>query len=186
MLIMHAYISTPVVHHDSGHISHDSSHTSRLRSYISTLVVPHDLGRTQAPTVPHDFGRTLQLWSYHVSYFLIWWTTSPDQARWLQHLTTWSLSPKQVEFWVHDLPSTQNLSISQFQLFKWQAHGPRDQRHLARLNLSENSDTSSGPVRLIPLSSKGLQMSSQASYDSTPHDCDTKTLPHLRKTPWPT
>jgi hypothetical protein len=61
--------------------------------------------------------------------------------------------------------------------------GRATNEHLVRLDLSENPDTLSGSVPLIPLSSKGLRMSNQASYDSTSHGCDTKTLPRLRKTP---
>jgi hypothetical protein len=64
--------------------------------------------------------------------------------------------------------------------------GRATNEYLARLDLSENSDTPIGSVPPIPLSGKGLQMSSQASYDSMPHDCDTKTLPCSRKTPCPT
>jgi hypothetical protein len=33
---------TPIVPHDSGHTSHDSDHTFRLRSNNPTLVAPHD------------------------------------------------------------------------------------------------------------------------------------------------
>jgi hypothetical protein len=111
-----SYIPTQVARHDF-------SHTSWLRSHIMTSVAHHNSSpRSQLLS-------TSWLWSYILtqSHIIVWWTASPGQARWLQHLIVRPLSLKQIEFWVHDPLSAQNFSISRLWMFKCQAHGPCNQ-----------------------------------------------------------
>jgi hypothetical protein len=138
-------------------VYHDSDQKTRLRSADMTPVVcptpveTYDSSRiswlqthfpisvdVMTPVVSPDSGRASRLQSSSMSYVLPpqLWKTSHDWARWLQHLTAWTLSQKQTGG-THDSFSVWNLSISRLRMFKCHVMCRVTNEHLARLDLRE-------------------------------------------------
>jgi hypothetical protein len=118
MLIMQVY-------HDSSRMP-DSGWKIWLRSYILTLVALPNSGWC------HDSGRASQFRSMSMPHALPpqLWKTSHDQTRWLQYLTTQTLSRNQTrrDAWVIQCSKQQHLTASHVQVSD---HVPRDHRTLS-------------------------------------------------------
>jgi hypothetical protein len=150
--------------HDFGHLP-NSGRKTWLRSYIPTLDAHPDFGRH------HDSGHASRLRPMSVLHVLPFqlWKTPHGRARWLQHLTGQTLSQKQTgrDASLLQRSKPRHLTTSHVQV---SGHVPRNQRHLAWLDLRETrvSERTRYPCNSGGSRSSNVWSGEQRLYDTWP------------------
>jgi hypothetical protein len=175
--------------------------------YMFIMQVYHDFNRMRDFGCLPDSGRKIWLWSYILTPIDVMtqvvspnsgrasrlrsmsvphvlppqqWKTLHCRARWLQHLTTHSLSWKQTrrDAWLNQHLKPQHLTASHVQE---SGHVPCDQWTLSPTWFERNLSIQKDSVPLQTWADQGLRMSGQATQGSMPRDHGTKNWSHLGK-----